>query len=265
MIYPELSLDGAKSIVVMLEKYRKESKYISKSSVGRDYHLIVKDKFEKLEEYLNEMGIKTKSFVDTGPLLERELALRAGLGFIGKNNNFISYKNGSYVFIGYIIIDKEIEVSDVLANPDECGECNRCINSCPSKALVGEYKLNGQKCMSYISQKKDCIRVFEDKIINIYGCDICQDVCPYNKDIKFDKVEDIDLEFLINMTNVEFKENFKNMAAGWRGKNLLKRNAAYVILNKKIENKYKVLDEILKMDVKIFDEVKEYIKKKRVK
>lgn len=206
---------------------------------GKDYHKVVKSYLSKICEYIESIGGKANSFVDSNFLPERYIAYLAKVGFIGKNNMIITEKYGSYVFLGEIITDLEINCDNERGFNEislfkECGECDKCYKSCPSKS-INAYRKNSNICVSYFTQKKD----LEDKHIKllkgrVFGCDSCQNCCPYNEDISFSSISDFyPFDFmnkenaleLANINNREFKEIFLNTSCGWRGKNVLKRNA----------------------------------------
>ncbi|MDC4238724.1 tRNA epoxyqueuosine(34) reductase QueG [Clostridium tertium] len=206
---------------------------------GKDYHKVVKSYLSKICEYIESIGGKANSFVDSNFLPERYIAYLAKVGFIGKNNMIITEKYGSYVFLGEIITDLEINCDNERGFNEislfkECGECDKCYKSCPSKS-INAYRKNSNICVSYFIQKKD----LEDKHIKllkgrVFGCDSCQNCCPYNEDISFSSISDFyPFDFmnkenaleLANINNREFKETFLNTSCGWRGKNVLKRNA----------------------------------------
>jgi epoxyqueuosine reductase len=213
---------------------------------GTDYHRVVKSYLNKICDFIESIGGKALSFVDSNFLPERYIAYLSGVGFIGKNNLIITKKYGSYVFLGEIITDLEIETNErnyeEIQSFKECGECELCYKSCPSKA-INPYKKNSNICVSYLTQKKE----LDDKHIKllkgrVFGCDSCQDCCPYNEKIEFSKIEDFyphdfmnrenSLQ-LVNASTKEFKESFFGTSCGWRGKNVLKRNALIKINNDK--------------------------------
>lgn len=206
---------------------------------GLDYHYVVNKYLSRICEIIEAYGGKCKTFVDSNTLPERYLAYISGIGFIGKNNLIITKKYGSYVFLGEIITDLEFYDDDKRTFNEidlfkECGDCTICYDKCPTKA-INSVKKNCNICLSYITQKKD----LEDWEIaklrgRMFGCDTCQFSCPYNMKIENSKIEEFKpLAFLneyndddiINMNNSEFKESFKRTSCGWRGKNVLKRNA----------------------------------------
>lgn len=220
---------------------------------GIDYHYVVNKYLNKIGEIIEENGGKYKTFVDSNELPERYIAYISGVGFIGKNNLIITQTYGSYVFLGEIITDLEIYDEDKRTFDEidlfrECGDCNICYNKCPTKA-INNVRKNCNICLSYITQKKK-LSDWEIKNLNgrIFGCDTCQLYCPYNSKIERSKIKEfkpLDLfdncneDYIINMNNSIFKETFKKTSCGWRGKNILKRNALirkYVLKNKSIND-----------------------------
>lgn len=206
---------------------------------GLDYHYVVNKYLGEIQKIIESYGGKAKAFVDSNTLPERYLAYISGIGFIGRNNLIITKKYGSYVFLGEIVTDLEIydedkrkfnEINDFV----ECGECNICYDKCPTKAINAKRK-NCNICLSYITQKKELKDWEMEKLEGrVFGCDSCQNKCPYNskaEDSKIPEFKSLDFmredneEFIINMNNSEFKETFKSTSCGWRGKNILKRNA----------------------------------------
>lgn len=185
-----LLVENAKSIIVVLKNYyppkvqNSDTYQISKYAYGQDYHKVLKDDLYKLFEFINNEINETKGrvFVDSAPVLEKAIAKKAGLGWIGKNSMLLT-KKGSFFFIGEIIIDLELSYSDKeLAS--FCGNCTKCIDACPTNAIVEPYIINANKCISYLTIEKK--GDFDDNLNlnfenNIFGCDICQNVCPWNK------------------------------------------------------------------------------------
>ena len=259
--------DRAKSIIAIGLSYNFEwdkpfSKglygEITKSAWGRDYHKVLQEKMIELMSIIQKciMPMKYKAFVDTGPLVDRAIAHRAGLGRFGKNGFIINPKYGSWIFLGSILVDQIIEEDQPLKG-EICKDCDACIKACPTGALEGHKLFNAKKCISYLTQKKDLLSDEEQKAIgkNIYGCDICQKVCPYNKSAKYTKNEDFkpetklafpNLEDVLKMSNQEFKESFQLTAAGWRGKKTLQRNAIIALGNSKDLQAIPLLEESLK-------------------
>ena len=206
---------------------------------GLDYHYVVNKYLNEICEIIESYGGKTKTFVDSNTLPERYLAFISGVGFIGKNNMIITKKYGSYVFLGEIITDLEIYDEDK-RNFDEidlfkeCGDCNICYDKCPTKSINSARK-NCNICLSYITQKKELKDWEIEKLEGrMFGCDTCQFSCPYNKKIENSKIEEFrplnflneyNDDYIISMNNSQFKESFKKTSSGWRGKNIIKRNA----------------------------------------
>ena len=187
---PTLLVPGAKSVVSLLLNYfpqetqREDSYKLSKYAYGRDYHFVIKDKLKQLLHFINEeIGeVGGRAFVDSAPVLDKAWAAKSGLGWIGKNSNLLSKKTGSFFFIAELIIDLELEYDTPVT--DHCGSCTACIDACPTDAIYEPYKVDGSKCISYYTiELKDSIPEsekgkFEDWM---FGCDICQDVCPWNR------------------------------------------------------------------------------------
>lgn len=263
-IDPKFTMPNCKSIIVIALSYNinyndesdaKIKGILSKSSWGIDYHKVLKSKLELLILSIKEIqDFEYKFFVDTGPLVERELAAKAGLGYYGKNCNIINREYGSFIFIGYILTDLEISNFD---NPveNDCGDCELCFISCPTRALESPFKLNTKKCISYLTQtKKEIDPELKKKMgIKIYGCDTCQSICPKNKDaIKSNHDEfipivtkgSIDIEELIDMSNKEFNQKYRFMAGSWRGKGILIRNARIILENIKNKDNKGYVDEL---------------------
>lgn len=186
---PRLLVPGAKSVISLLLNYFPESEIsndvkISKYAYGRDYHFVIKEKMKLLTEAIRERigNVEGRAFVDSAPVLDRAWAKRAGLGWIGKNSNLINPKAGSFFFIAEMIVDLETEPD--VAMRDYCGTCTRCIDACPTQAIVSAKVVDGSKCISYftIELKEQIPAEFNGKYDDwIFGCDVCQDVCPWNR------------------------------------------------------------------------------------
>ncbi|HZX59412.1 MAG TPA: tRNA epoxyqueuosine(34) reductase QueG [Mucilaginibacter sp.] len=189
---PRLLVDGAKSVISLgLNYYTEDTQLdasapkISKYAYGEDYHQVIKSKLKTLLETINEKigEVNGRAFVDSAPVLDKAWAKKAGLGWIGKNTNLINTKTGSFFFLAELIVDIELEY-DVPATADHCGTCTRCIDACPTEAIVAPYVVDGSRCISYltIELKNEIPQEFRGKMDNwIFGCDVCQDVCPWNK------------------------------------------------------------------------------------
>jgi epoxyqueuosine reductase len=188
---PRLLVDGARSVISLGLSYYTDavqtplSPKISKYAYGDDYHKVIKDKLKQLLAAINERigEVSGRAFVDSAPVLDRAWAKKAGLGWIGKNTSLINKKAGSFFFLAELIIDLELEY-DIEPTADHCGTCTRCIDACPTEAIVAPYIVDGSRCISYltIELKNEIPAEFKGKMDNwMFGCDICQDVCPWNK------------------------------------------------------------------------------------
>ena len=187
---PTLLVDDAKSVVSLLLNYypsefqNQDSYTISKYAYGQDYHFVIKEKLkELLFSIQSSIGeVSGRAFVDSAPVLDKAWAAKSGLGWIGKNSNLLTQKVGSFYFIAELIIDLDLEYDQ--ATTDHCGTCSACIDACPTQAIVSPYIVDGSKCISYFTiELKSTIPLemkgqFGDWI---FGCDVCQDVCPWNR------------------------------------------------------------------------------------
>ncbi len=189
---PTKLVDGAKSVISLSLNYYTgqlqadpEAPKISRYAYGEDYHAVIKNKLKQLIEAIQEnIGeVNGRAFVDSAPVLDKAWANKSGLGWIGKNSNLISRKTGSFFFLAELITDLELEY-DVAPAKDHCGTCTKCIDACPTEAIVAPYVVDGSKCISYltIELKNELPAEFKGKMDNwMFGCDVCQDVCPWNK------------------------------------------------------------------------------------
>lgn len=188
---PALLVDGAKSVVSLLLNYypeknqREDSFKISKYAYGQDYHYVIKEKLKELLHAINEnIGeVGGRVFVDSAPVMDKIWAQKSGLGWIGKNTNLISKKVGSFFFVAELILDIELEYDNPTPT-DHCGSCTRCIDACPTEAIIAPYVVDGSKCISYftIELKENIPQEVKGKFDDwIFGCDVCQDVCPWNR------------------------------------------------------------------------------------
>jgi epoxyqueuosine reductase len=202
----------------------------SKYTLGMDYHAAASGYLEKICARIEELGGKAAYFVDSNSLPERYIASMSGIGFIGRNNMLITKKYGSYVFLGEIITDLEIEEDAPAENL--CGGCLRCVEACPSGALKED---NPNICLSYITQKKELDDSWLTRLGGrLFGCDTCQDACPFNSQTEespLDCFRPLDfmcspvLEEIAFMSNAVFREKYRRTSCGWRGKAILQRNA----------------------------------------
>lgn len=250
-IKPKLSLASAKTIVSIAVAYPHKLKQqpqktaykrgkFTPNSWGLDYHYVLQDKLDRLAKGIEELtaDFEYKGMVDTGALVDTAVAQRAGIGFIGKNGLVISKEFGSYMFLGELITNLDIE-------PDQpvdygCGDCNRCVTACPTSCLIGNGSMNAKRCLSFQTQDKGVMDLeFRKKIKTvIYGCDICQICCPYNKGLDNPLATEIDPDLshpellpFLELSNGQFKEKFGHVAGSWRGKNILQRNAIIALAN----------------------------------
>ncbi|KMT20823.1 tRNA epoxyqueuosine(34) reductase QueG [Clostridium cylindrosporum] len=251
----ESLLNGAKTIVSIALPYKyKDQNYIepyfSKYTMGEDYHRILTSKLNLIKSYIEDnFNEKCIFFCDTGVVSDKEIARKSGLGFVGKNTNIITKNHGSYVFLGEIITTLEIEPCN--AKESLCGSCDKCIKACPAKA-IDETGIDGKRCLSYITQKKDDLTLEEmERLGNrIFGCDTCQDVCPHNKEVSTSNIDEfkplehsmnINLEELLFMSNKEFKIKYGRQALAWRGKFIVQRNAIIAAGNSRNKKYIEVL------------------------
>ncbi|MCE2614070.1 tRNA epoxyqueuosine(34) reductase QueG [Flavobacteriaceae bacterium D16] len=187
---PRLLVDDAKSVISVLlnyypEKTQDEGTYkISRYAYGQDYHHVMKTKLRQLLEYIEETigEVSGRAFVDSAPVLDKAWAAKSGLGWIGKNSNLLTQQLGSYYFIGELILDLELEYDS--ATTDHCGSCTACLDACPTQAIVEPYVVDGSKCISYftIELKNEIPNEVKGQFDDwIFGCDVCQEVCPWNR------------------------------------------------------------------------------------
>jgi epoxyqueuosine reductase len=187
---PTLLVDGAKSVISLLLNYypdelqNQDSYKISKYAFGQDYHYVIKEKLNELLHFIQtEIGeVSGRAFVDSAPVLDKAWAAKSGLGWIGKNSNLITQKIGSFYFIAELIVDLDLAYDT--PTTDHCGSCTACIDSCPTEAIVAPYVVDGSKCISYftIELKDNLPQDMKGKFNDwMFGCDVCQDVCPWNR------------------------------------------------------------------------------------
>lgn len=268
---PSLLLPKAKSIVAIALAYPSKMKDAPRStkdarrgifcraSWGTDYHVVLKKKLDMLEEFLRSkhVDIRTKSMVDTGELSDRAVAERAGIGFSAKNCMIITPEFGSYVYLAEMITNVPFEADEKIE--DQCGTCNKCVDSCPTGALVNPGQLNSQRCISFLTQTKGFLPdEFRSKIGNrLYGCDTCQIVCPINKGKDFHLHPEMEpdpeiakplLKPLLTISNREFKEKYGHVSGSWRGKKPIQRNAILALAHFKDTSALPVLIELMHKD-----------------
>lgn len=242
-INPFMHMEEGRTIISIAFPYlhyfeENSALYFSKYTWGRDYHIVVTEYLKKICTYIESLGGKAICFVDSNPLPERYIAYLCGIGFIGKNNMLITEKYGSYVFLGEIITDFTIEPDKPMKQ--KCGDCSLCLNTCPTRAINKSGSCSNI-CLSYITQKKHIEEAWFNKLGGrMFGCDSCQNICPFNRGTMYSKIEEfepyehmknISLDELVNIDNRIFKEKYSVTSCGWRGKNILQRNA---IINKAV-------------------------------
>lgn len=258
--FPEKIMNGVRTIIVFAVSYLNyynssllftennidgdnKRGIISKYACIVDYHLVLKGKLSKIALFIkNNFNANAMVFVDTGSLLERAAAERAGIGYIGQNTCLFTKEFGSYVFLGEILTDLELPEDEQAESL--CTGCGRCIKACPTGALYEPFKIDPFKCLSYITQSKNVIT--DKEIIHafgnrLFGCDTCQDVCPNNRkenliiknhgDFLLDNNIPLDPLYILNIKNKEFEGYFGKTPIAWRGKNVLRRNALIVMAN----------------------------------
>lgn len=244
---PRLLVDDAKSVISILYNYYTDKKQadaeapkISKYAYGEDYHVVVKDKLYQLFEFIKEQAgeINGRVFVDSAPVMDKVWAKKSGLGWIGKNSNLINKQQGSFFFIGEIILDIELQEDSPIK--DYCGTCTRCIDACPTDAIVEPYVVDGSKCISYftIELKNEIPNNVKGKFDNwVFGCDICQDVCPWNSfskphnEPRFEpalSLLEMTKKDFENLTEESFNKVFKKSAVKRTKFNGLKRNIQFL-------------------------------------
>jgi len=245
---PAKLVEGSKSVITVLYNYfpteklpEKDNYKISKYAYGKDYHTVLKDKLYELLGTIEEKTGKRKArvFVDSGPVLDRAWAHKSGLGFVGKNTMLINRMGGSFFFIGHIILDLELSYENNAAEKNFCGSCTLCLRACPTDALE-PFKLDARKCISYltIENRSEIPNRFSGKMNDwIFGCDICQDVCPWNRDAKPhtesqfetpDALKDMRKNDWDKMTEEQFNNLFTQSALQRTGFKGLKRSIRFV-------------------------------------
>jgi len=243
-------LSTAKSVISLGMNYYSPDKYseqdnrgkVSRYAWGKDYHLVIWEKLDKIISDLKdkETSFEAASYVDTGPVMDKAWAVRSGIGWLGKHTNVINKKIGSRFFIANIITNWEFEYSNPIE--DFCGSCTACIDACPTNAIIKEYVVDSNKCISYltIENKQNIPEEFKSQFENwIFGCDICQDVCPWN--IKFSKFmptkefhpqkgnRELNMNDVLNLTKTEFDKRFSVSPIKRAKLSGLKRNAEFLL------------------------------------
>jgi len=216
---------------------------VSRYAWGKDYHFVMWEMLEELTSKLKSMDENFESvyYVDTGPVMDKAWAQRSGIGWLGKHSNIITRQLGSWIFLGEIITNYKFSYNE--PQPDFCGTCTACLDACPTNAIVENYVVDSSKCISYltIENKDEIPNEFLGKFENwIFGCDICQDVCPWNKKfsrqtghpgLKNIKNKELKIDEILNMDNKEFKSKFKDSPIYRAKLKGLKRNAEFIKKN----------------------------------
>lgn len=243
---PTLLVDDAKSVISLLLNYypseiqNPDSYKISKYAYGQDYHFVIKEKLQELLQTIQtEIGeVSGRAFVDSAPVLDKAWAAKSGLGWIGKNSNLLTQQVGSFYFIAELIVDLDLEYD--YATTDHCGTCTACIDACPTEAIVSPYVVDGSKCISYftIELKENIPQEMKGKMDDwIFGCDVCQDVCPWNKFSKphseplfspYPELLSYTKKDWEEITEDTFKKVFKNSAFKRTKLDGLKRNIKFL-------------------------------------
>ena len=253
--HPDAVLGGVRSVVMVAMVYR-TTEAMSDPSPGEarvacyawgpgDYHDVLRDRLRRLGDELHQLapGCRTRAVVDTAPLLERDFARRAGLGWFGKNTMLISKYKGSWFFLGALLTDAELE-TDAPHETAHCGTCTRCLDACPTDAFVEPYVLDARKCISYLTIELRSRPIPEDLRAGVgdwlFGCDVCQDVCPWNRKSPISRepafqpqhaLNPADCAALIDLTEAQFRERFGKTPLSRAGRSGIARNACIVLGN----------------------------------
>ena len=243
---PTKLVDDAKSIISLTYNYypedlqNKEAPKVSKYAYGMDYHYVIKEKLNFFLTFIKDKigDVNGRAFVDSAPILEKAWASKSGIGWVGKNSNLITKQVGSFYFLAELIVDLELDYDGI--ETDHCGECTACIDSCPTQAITEPYVVDGSKCISYftIELKENIPNEFKEKFEDwVFGCDICQDVCPWNKFSKPHKeplfqptseLMKMSRDEWNEITEETFNKIFKNSAVKRTGYKGLTRNLNFI-------------------------------------
>ena len=243
---PSKLVGDAKSVISLAYNYypkdlqNKEAPKVSKYAYGMDYHYVIKEKLIFFLSFIKDKigDVNGRAFVDSAPILEKAWASKSGIGWVGKNSNLITKQVGSFYFLAELIVDLELDYDGI--ESDHCGECTACIDSCPTQAIVEPYVVDGSKCISYftIELKENIPNEFKEKFEDwVFGCDICQDVCPWNKFSKphkeplFQSTSELmkmSRDEWNEITEETFNKIFKNSAVKRTGYKGLTRNLNFI-------------------------------------
>lgn len=244
---PALLVEGAKTVISLAMNYYPEvlqseaNPLFAYYAYGKDYHDVVKDRLKQLLTYIGTVipNVQGRVFCDTAPVMERYWAARSGIGFVGKNSLLIIPGKGSYFFLGQVIVDVELDYDKPISR--SCGTCRRCIEACPTRAIVDEGVIDCNRCISYqtIENRKEIDRFVEERMNGyVYGCDICQKVCPWNRFATASTIEEfkpsidflsLNTERLMNLSVDEYRHLFKGSAVKRAKLEGLKRNIKALI------------------------------------
>lgn len=249
------NLDKYKTIITLGISYPSEElKYkgkgygiLSRYSYNLDYHVVFNLILESISKELKSVDVKSHASVDISDIDERYASYLSNIGFLGKNQFLINREYGSYLYLATILIDKEVSKDESLL--DSCGSCTICVDACPSNALDNGF--NGDQCISSITQSKTAFNDSEIKYLKtmVYGCDICQKVCPKNIGVNYHNhpefeasgIENVNLVELLNMSNSEYHSLYGRNASSWRGPLVIKRNALCLLANQGIDSAIPVI------------------------
>jgi len=268
---PSLLFDRPKSIIAIAVAYSSKLEnapksepgarrgIMSRASWGQDYHDVLNERMQRIEAWLreHEPDVRVESMVDTGELSDRAVAERAGIGFSGKNSFIISPELGTYTYLGEMITNLPLPPDQPIT--EQCGTCTKCIDACPTGALVGPGELDAKKCVSFLTQTKEMLSVeYMKKIGNrLYGCDTCQIVCPINKGKNWTHHKEMipDPEVakpllipLLDISNKDFKRIYGYTSSAWRGKKPIQRNAVIALGNFKDPTAIPALAKVIRDD-----------------
>jgi len=243
---PTKLVDDAKSIISLTYNYypedlqNKEAPKVSKYAYGMDYHYVIKEKLNFFLTFIKDKigNVHGRAFVDSAPILEKAWAAKSGIGWVGKNSNLITKQVGSFYFLAELIVDLDLDYDTI--ESDHCGQCTACIDSCPTQAITQPYVVDGSKCISYftIELKENIPKEFKGKFDDwVFGCDVCQDVCPWNKFSKSHKeplfqssseLMKMSRDEWNEITEETFNKIFKNSAVKRTGYKGLTRNLNFI-------------------------------------